>query len=172
MLKLLGALLVIFPCGLIGLVLGRNLARRADELRQLQFALQSLETEIAFAATPLPDAMKSVAGQISGQVSEVFKQTATELVNGQGQTAAEAWCKSLKQKENSLVLNKSDMDILEQFGLGLGISDREDQKKRLTMIRTQLAGREKQAETERQQFQKLWQSLGWMIGFLITLLFI
>ncbi|MDD2496663.1 MAG: stage III sporulation protein SpoIIIAB [Desulfitobacteriaceae bacterium] len=172
MLKLLGAFLIIIPCGLIGLRLGRNLSRRAEELRQLQFALQSLETEIVFAATPLPDAMKSVAGQINGEISEVFNQTATELVNGQGQTAAEAWHNSLKEKESSLVLNKSDMAILEQFGQGLGISDREDQKKRLTMARMQLVGREKQAESERRQFQKLWQSLGWMMGFLITLLLI
>lgn len=171
MLKLIGSILVVISCGILGMELGKNFARRTEELRQMQYAFQALETEIAYGATPLPQAMQMVAGQTNGPVSEVFLSTVAELAKGEGQTAGEAWEGALKLKEEKMLLNHSDLAILRQFGQGLGASDREDQMKRLKMLRMQLEGREQLAETDRQKFQKVWQSLGWSVGLVITMLF-
>jgi len=172
MLKFLGAVLVIISFGVIGTVLGRNLTKHTEELRQFQFALSALETEIVYALTPLPQAFKIVAKQTKGVVAKFFTTVSQELNNGQGQTAGEAWSKTLAKIAPYLMLNEGDLSVLAQFGQGLGSSDREDQLKRLTGIKMQLAAREKAAELERGQFQKIWQTLGWACGLAVTLLFI
>ncbi|ATW24024.1 stage III sporulation protein SpoIIIAB [Candidatus Formimonas warabiya] len=172
MLKLVGAGLVVASFGVMGTMLGKNVAKRPDELRQLQFGLQALETEIMYSATPLPQALSMVAKQTRGMIAEVFAQTGKELAQGQGQTAGEAWSKALKEIQPNLLLADGEISILEQFGQGLGTSDREDQMKRLTSIRIQLAAKEQLAETERRQYQKVWQTLGWAVGLVLTLLFL
>lgn len=170
MLKILGAFLVTGSCGMIGMELAKNMAKRPDELRQLQYGLQALETEIIYGATPLPQALTLVGRQTSGQVAEVFSATGRQLADGQGQTAAEAWSKVLNDTEQNLLLNSSDLNILHQFGQGLGLSDRQDQVKRLTAFRQQLSFRQKEAEAEMDRYQKVWRSLGWAVGLAITLL--
>ncbi|MGI6685061.1 MAG: stage III sporulation protein AB [Bacillota bacterium] len=172
MLKFIGALLVIISFGMIGTVLGRNMTKHADELRQLQFGLSALETEIMYALTPLPQALMIVSKQTRGVVGRFFAEVSYELNNRQGQTAGEAWSKALEKISPYLMLTEGELCSLEQFGQGLGSSDREDQLKRLTSIKMQLAAREKTVETEKGQFQKIWQTLGWASGLVVTLLFI
>lgn len=172
MIKLVGACLVIFSFGVLGTILGKNMMKHREELQQLQFGLQTLETEIMYAATPLPQALKIAAKQTKGAVGEIFDAVAKELNNGQGQTAGEAWSKALEKMRPYLMLTEGELSFLDQFGQGLGSSDREDQLKRLTSIKMQLAAQEKTAERERSQFQKVWQTLGWACGFVITLFFI
>ncbi len=154
-LKLIGACFVIISFGMIGTLIGKNMAKRPEELRQIQFGLQALETEIMYSATPLPQALKIVAKQTRGAVARVFDTAASELASGEGQTAGEAWTKALKKTRSYLLLTDRELMILEQFGQGLGLSDREDQSKRLTSAKLQLAAREKEAEIERNQYQKL-----------------
>lgn len=170
-LKFLGAVLVLVSSGLLGMELAKNLTRRSEELRQLQFGLQVLETEIIYGSTPLPAALKIVAAQTKGHVAEVFAGTARILADGTGTSAGEAWRATLEQKEGHLLLKGSDLLFLHQFGQGLGESDRDDQKKRLTMVKSQLKNQEEQSERERFQFQKVWQSLGWAVGMIIILFF-
>lgn len=172
MIKFLGAFLVIFSFGAIGIILGKNMTKHGEELRQMQFGLQVLETEIMYAQTPLPQALKIVAKQTQGVMAKFFDTVSRELNNGQGQTAGEAWSQTLEKMQPYLTLTTGDINFLDQFGQGLGSSDREDQLKRLTGVRIQLAAREKDAEIERSRYQKVWQTLGWACGLVVTLLFI
>ena len=134
--------------------------------------MAALETEIIYALTPLPQALKTVARQTKGPISKFFAEVSQELNEGQGQTGGEAWSKALERVAPYLLLTEGEMSCLEQFGQGLGSSDREDQLKRLTSIKMQLATREKEAETTKNQFQKIWQTLGWACGLVLTLMFI
>lgn len=172
MLKLFGAMLVIIPFGFIGLSLGKNLTKHVQELRQFQLGLTVLETEIMYAQTPLPQALVVVAKQSQGVVSRFFTLVSEGLNKRQGQTAGEVWSRVLIDLTPYFMLNPEELNLLGQFGQGLGSSDREDQLKRLTSIKTQLAFREKTAEAARKEFQKIWQTLGWACGLMITLLFI
>jgi len=170
--KFFGAIMVIISFGIIGIMLGKNMTKHGEELRQMQFGLQVLETEIMYSQTPLPQALKIVANQTQGVVAKFFDTVSKELNNGLGQTAGEAWSKALEKIQPYSTLTSGDINFLDQFGQGLGSSDREDQLKRLTGVKIQLAAREKDAEAERSRFQKVWQTLGWACGLIVTLLFI
>jgi len=171
MLRLMGAFLVIVPLGVMGMAIGRNFGKRPDQIRQLQFGLQALETEIIYSATPLPQALNKVGSQLTGPVGNLFTGSGSQLLKGEGNTAGEIWTASLKDLKGYLMLDETDLLIMEQFGQGLGMSDRQDQLKRLKMARSHLEAREKEAEKERLNFQKVWQVLGWALGIVITLLF-
>lgn len=58
--KALGACLVIGSMGLAGIKVASLYSQRSKELRLLQDALQMLDTEILYAATPLPVALKKI----------------------------------------------------------------------------------------------------------------
>ncbi|MCR6545964.1 hypothetical protein NVS47_10640 [Dehalobacterium formicoaceticum] len=172
MIKLIGAGMVIITCGLIGTLLGKNITKHVEEIRQFQFGLQTLETEIMYTLTPLPQALKAAESQTKGTPAKFFQEVGQRLKDGQGQTVGEIWSESLKKLTPYSLLTTEELSYLEQFGQGLGSSDREDQLKRLTRIKNYLLHREKEVETERSQFQKVWQTLGWSCGLVITLIFI
>ncbi len=61
MLKLIASLLIICSAGLAGMRAASAYSLRTRQLRTLQEALQLLDTEIMYGATPLPAALSKVA---------------------------------------------------------------------------------------------------------------
>ncbi|MDH7576213.1 MAG: stage III sporulation protein AB [Bacillota bacterium] len=124
--KLIGAFLVISTAGLAGLQIASYYSLRPRQLRALQAALQMLDTEIMYGATPLPAALKKIGQAAEPPVSAIFLTAGELLGTPAGYTAAEVWSKSLLQEREKTVLSKEDLAILHAFGEGLGISDRQE----------------------------------------------
>ncbi|MCL6636170.1 MAG: stage III sporulation protein AB [Peptococcaceae bacterium] len=169
MLKLVGAAMVVAASGLSGLAVAANYSRRPRELRSLRTALQMLETEIAYGATRLAEAMDRVADRCSGAVTPLFRQTAEELSAMSGITAAEAWWKSLDSYYPGSALKPQDLAILRSLGSSLGISDRADQAKHLRLAMEQIENEAAAAEEEAARNVKLWSYLGFLGGLMVVL---
>lgn len=131
--KALGACLVIGSMGLAGIKVASLYSQRSKELRLLQDALQMLDTEILYAATPLPVALKKIGQARANSVNKIFSQAGELIGKGQGCTVAEAWEKALQDNWNSSALIKDDYVILCAFGKLLGVSDREEQHKNIAL---------------------------------------
>ncbi|MBM7855480.1 stage III sporulation protein AB [Desulfohalotomaculum tongense] len=172
MLKLFGAVMVLCACGYAGFSMARNYQQRPKELRCLQSALQMLETEISYGATPLPDALEQVARRSESSVAGLFALTREQLLNGEGITAREAWDEALKQFYRSSAIKAGDAAVLKALGAGLGISDREDQVKHLRLAREQLKIETAKAEEEAVRNVKLYNYLGFLGGLTIVLILI
>lgn len=170
MLKLMGSLLVLLAGGLAGVTVARNYSRRPQELRSLQSALQMLETEITYTATPLPEALGHVAARAGESVAPLFTRTREELLSMSGCTAREAWEAALKEFYPATALTPADLAILRQLGNALGISDRQDQSKHLRLAMEQMRVEIVRAEEESQRYVKLWNYLGLLAGLAIVLM--
>lgn len=170
MFKLAGALVIILSCGLTGMLIARTYSLRPAELRSLQTALQMLETEISYAATPLAEALHSLAARSDRLVAPLFGYVLTELRTTPGCTAHEAWEKALKRFYPQTSLRKSDLVILSNLGKALGISDRQDQARHLRLAREQIGAELSQAQNEALKHVKLWNYLGFLGGLVIVLL--
>lgn len=170
MLKLAGAVIVIVASGLSGLVVAGNYSRRPRELRALRSALQMLETEVAYSATYLPEALKQVAGRCDQSSALLFSGAADELSSMSGATAAEAWEKALNNYYPGTALKAGDLSVLRHLGGTLGISDKEDQIKHLRLAMEQLSAATAAAEDEAARNVKLWSYLGFLGGLLVVLL--
>lgn len=170
MLKLVGAVMVIAASGLSGLVVAGNYSRRPRDLRSLRAALQMLETEVAYSATYLPEALRQVAGRCDQATAPLFLRAADELSSMSGVTAAEAWEKALDHYCPGTALKSGDLSILRNLGGSLGISDKEDQIKHLRLAMEQLSAESAAAEEDASRNVKLWSYLGFLGGLLAVLL--
>ena len=169
MLKLVGAALVVAASGLSGMAVAGNYSRRPRELRSLRTALQMLETEIAYGATQLPEAMVQVANRCDDAVGPLFTLAASELSARSGVTAAEAWERALGAFYPGTALLPKDLQILRNLGSSLGISDREDQIKHLRLAMEQVGSENLAAEEEAARNVKLWSYLGFLGGLTLVL---
>ncbi|MDO7788625.1 stage III sporulation protein SpoIIIAB [Desulforamulus aquiferis] len=172
MLKLLGAIIVVFSCTLIGLTVASAYSRRPGEIRALQNALQLLETEISYGATPLPDALASVSERCDTRVALLFNRAAQELMTMRGITAREAWEIALSEYYPKSALSRIDRSILLELGNSLGVSDREDQVKHLMLAKEQLKLEQTKAEDASIKNTKVYNYLGFLGGLTLVLILI
>lgn len=129
-----------------------------------------LETEIAYGATPLPEALSRLGDRMEEPVGRFLASVAALLADGQGRTAGEAWQAGLETLRDGSALVEADLDILTQFGFGLGVSDSSDQVRNLRLAQEQLRAEERRAEEDRTRNEKLWRTLGFLSGIVVVLI--
>ncbi|MDT3698179.1 MAG: stage III sporulation protein SpoIIIAB [Thermincola sp.] len=169
MLKLIGACLTLAACASFGFTWAGLYEKRPRQIKGLEGALQLLETEIIYGATPLPEAMEEVALRCDSEIAVLFRRTAGELRKMEGLTGGEAWQKAINDFFPGTALNKQDILILQRLGSSLGISDREDQAKHLTLTKSQLAAAAVQAEMTAKKSATVYRYLGVLGGLLLVL---
>ena len=155
--KLAGAFLVIGSTGMAGIKVASLYMQRSAELRSLQDALQMLDTEILYAAIPLPQALKKI-GRSGGDITaRIFDEAGELIAAGQGCTVAEAWGRALQKNWGSTALKREDYAILYSFGELLGVSDRQEQHKNIALTSLHLRKEEEKARREQEKNTRLWQ---------------
>lgn len=169
-LKLVGASLVLVSSSMTGNLIAKNFLERPKQLRQLRHGLQILETEISYAASFLPEALKRIAKASEPPVGSLFDKTSQLLLNQEGYTATEAWQQAIEENLSALVIKDSDKEILLQLGASLGCSDREDQVKHLRLAQEYLQKEEEKAEKEGEKNAPLWRYFGLVFGAAIIIL--
>lgn len=170
MLKLIGAVIVMFAATMIGFAQAAQYARRPRQIRQLIHALQRLETEMAYGFTPLPEALLRIAGQLEPQLAAMFRTAAEPLLTATGKTAGESWREAVHTCGKQTALSGNEREILSQLSYTLGVSDRDDQAKHLRLAVSLLQVEEQSAWDDQRRYEKMWRSLGVLAGAFIVIL--
>ena len=79
MMKLLGALLIIFGCGGIGFMLVASYRHQEQTLLQLLHAVEYMFCDLQYRLTPLPELCENAAGTCTGCIRKLLHQLRTEL---------------------------------------------------------------------------------------------
>jgi stage III sporulation protein AB len=169
--KLIGAILIITATTWTGFEASRHLSERPKQLRLLRSALQSLEAEIMYGHTPLHEAARRLAEQLSKPLSSFFAEFSTKLTETET-TAREAWEASLKEIWKQTALKQREFEIMKQFGETLGRHDRMSQQKQIMLTLTHLESEEADARDKQMKYEKMVKSLGFLAGLLLTILFL
>lgn len=172
MYKAVGALFVIGAAGFLGLSVAQAYRNRPRELREMQTALHLLQTEIAYGATPLAEALESIGPRVASPVGPLMTETARELAAGYGSTLKEAWEFALSGYRTESFLGEEDLAVVRGLGDVLGASDRDDQVKHLGLAIERLKAQAAKAENEAHINVRLWQCLGFAGGMALTLVLI
>lgn len=172
MLKLFGAVLILFAGTAIGFVQAGSYINRSKQLRMLIYALQRLETEINYGQTPLPAALQKSSEGISQPINRIFTDAALMLEEPRELSMQEAWQQAIDRVWGSTALKEREKDVLLRMGTVLGMSDAEDQQKHLQLAQLQLKGEEEQAIQEQQRYANMWRSLGTLGAILIVILMV
>ncbi|NPV52541.1 MAG: stage III sporulation protein AB [Firmicutes bacterium] len=168
--KLLGVALVVLASWLTGNAIASNLQRRVQELRSLRRCFALLETEIAYTATPLPEAFLRIARGAPPQIGAIFAGVRELLVSSQGYTAGEAWEATLNRAYDFTALDREDREVLESLGRFLGASGRDDQVRHIRLVCEQLRDREARAVEEAEKGARMWRFLALGSGLIVVLL--
>lgn len=171
MLKLIGAAVILFSSSMVGWQLGRHFAARPLDIRTLITCLQMLETEIVYAATPLHRALAKIGERMRAGIGQIFLSAAELLVKeDEPQSTNESWRQAIEQNWSQTALRKTEKDILLTLGMVLGNSDRDDQQKHLRLAITHLQGLEEEARSDKERYEKMYKSLGFLGGLLVVIL--
>ncbi|AEI41225.1 stage III sporulation protein SpoIIIAB [Paenibacillus mucilaginosus] len=170
MLKLLGAALVLLAGTLMGFHQAAQLARRPKQIADLIRLLQRLETEIVYGFTPLPEALRRTGGTCAAPVGTLFLETSRELERAEGEQAAGVWERTITRGWRATAMKPQEREVLLQLGTTLGLTDREDQVKHLRLAVSQLQAESETARDEQQRYERMWKSLGVLLGALVVIL--
>ncbi|GIN60578.1 stage III sporulation protein SpoAB [Robertmurraya siralis] len=169
MMKMIGAIVIILATTWTGFEASRHLNERPRQLRLLKSALQSLEAEIMYGHTPLHEASRRIAAQMSKPLSWFFDAFAKKLTNTET-TVREAWEESLKEVWKLTALKQGEFEIMKQFGETLGRHDRVSQQKQIQLTLTHLEREEQDAYDRQAKYEKMVKSLGFLSGLLLVIL--
>lgn len=170
MIKLIGCLVILISSSGVGYIAGSRFGMRVKELRLLKISLQMLETEIAYANTPLPQALEAVYLKSSYPVNQIFKNACELLKKRMYSTVGEAFEKAIGMCSDILSLTAEDIGILKSFGYTLGTSDIDGQLKSFKMVMKQLESQEVKAEADMGRNEKMYKNLGVLAGLAVSVL--
>jgi stage III sporulation protein AB len=171
MVKLLGAIFIIVATTWTGFEAAKHLSERPRQLRQLKSALQSLEAEIMYGHTPLHEAARRLAAQLSKPLSFFFESFAKKLTDTET-TVKDAWESSLNEVWKLTALKQGEFEIMKQFGETLGRHDRFSQQKHIMLTLSHLEREEADAIDKQARYEKMAKSLGFFSGLLLIILLI
>lgn len=168
--KWIGVLLLISMSTVLGWEWGRALKQRPKHIQLLLQSLQILEAEMVYSQVPLQEAFQLISKKLQGPTALFYRELAEELENKE-KDFDEIWEECAQRLIGQSALQKSELEILLQFGRTLGQHDIEQQKKHIKLTNLYLEEQWKNATERFQTYGKLSNVLGLLCGIFLALLF-
>ena len=111
MVKLIGAVLILFSASMVGWQIGRYYASRPVQLRALLVGLQMLETEIVYGLTPLQRALHKVGNRLPEEIGRMFKTASDSLRDERAPSVEEALRLAIETHWSQTALRKQERDV-------------------------------------------------------------
>lgn len=151
----------------MGKIIAKKYSNRVEELRNMKNALNMFLTKIKFTYEAVPVSFSEISANVSGNVGKIFK-TASE--NMQEKSAGEAWEEAIEQTDTSFT--KEDKDIIKSLGKLLGKTDIDGQISEIKLVQNFLNTQIDLAEKEKQKNEKLYKTLGGVVGLAIVIILV
>ena len=151
----------------IGKLIAGKYINRVKELKEMKSALNIFETKIKFTYESVPEIFEQIGNQMEGNIGSVFKESSKKMKDV---SAGEAWIQSIEKTESNL--NKEDKEILKKLGKLLGRIDADGQISEIELVSNFLDTQIDIAENERNKNEKMYKTLGGIIGLTLVIIFI
>lgn len=169
-LKIISNIVIIICCTLLGIHMSHRYTRRIYNIRILQSILAHLETEIIHYSTFLSQAIRNSVKSLGGEWRLFFIEIARVLEEKNESSLADAWQESIKPLQNNAYIGKAEYEIMYRFGMQLGSSDKKSQEKYFQLAQEQLKIEEKNAQQLRLKYDRMYRSLGILLGLGIAII--
>jgi len=151
----------------IGILISKKYVNRVKELKEMKNALNMFETKIKFTYESIPEIFKDISDKTENNIKNIFK-TSSEKMNIM--SAGEAWSNSID--EINCNLTQEDKSILKDLGKMLGKTDVEGQVSEIQLVSRFLDTQIEIAENEKQKNEKMYKTLGGVIGLALAIVLI
>lgn len=165
--KLIILLSVFVSCLLIGILMAKKYSNRLQELREMKNALNMFETKIKFTYESLPEIFKEISRQSNKNIGDIFKKACEDMKD---KSAGEAWNESIDTVNSNM--NIEDKTILKSLGKLLGKTDIEGQISEIKLVSSFLDTQIELAEKEKEKNEKMYKTLGGIVGLTLVIIFI
>lgn len=161
-------LVMVFGASLsIGMLIAKKYANRVRELKEMRNALNMFETKIKFTYESVPEIFNEISKQIEGEVGKIFGLASKKM---QDISAGEAWNQSIETINTSF--DMEDKTILKSLGKMLGKTDANGQISEIRLVSEFLDTQIEVAEVQRNKNEKMYKTLGGVIGLTLVIIFI
>lgn len=158
---------IFLSCSLIGILISRKYINRVNELKEFKNALNIFKTKIRYTYEPIPEIFAEISENVNSNISSVFKQASSKM---DVLAAGEAW--NLALKMDDLNINEEDRNALKNLSKLLGKTDLQGQLNQIEMTSDFLDKQIRKAEKEKDRNEKLYRTLGMILGLTIVIILI
>ena len=158
---------IFLSCSLIGILISKKYSNRVNELNDFKNALNMFKTKIRYTYAPLPEIFEEISQNLDSNISRVFKKASEKMAIC---PAGEAWNLALKIED--LNIDDEDKNVLKNLSKLLGKTDLEGQLNQIEMTSDFLDRQIRQAERDRDKSEKMYRTLGVIIGMAIVIMLI
>ena len=158
---------IFMGCFMTGIIIGKKYSCRVVELKEMKNALNIFLTKIRFTYESIPECFKEIGYKMDGNIGEIFKNASNgmkELPSG------DAWENAIDKIETSFT--KEDKSIIKNLGRMLGKTDLEGQVSEIKLVQNFLNTQIELAEKEKDKNEKMYKTLGGVVGLAIGIIFI
>lgn len=162
----------------VGLILGAALwfgayfaaqeKYRLQELETLRRCIHLLQSQIAYLAAPLPEALESVGQKTDGTIALIFSEAAARMAARTGETAEELWAAVWQAHLAQTYLTAADHNAVLQFGKTLGYLDRAQQEGSIRLFAAYLTEEWTQGKKRLEKNGRLYYGVSGLCGLLLV----
>lgn len=149
----------------IGLIISKIYENRVNELKEFKNVLNIMKTKIKFTYEPLEEIFKQISKDNSTPIEKIFEKMSNQISFKQ---ANEVWTNCIQEADISI--NQEDKDILKKLGKLLGQTDVEGQVSEIEITQSFLDMQIEKAEEEKRKNQKMYKTLGIVIGLVFVII--
>lgn len=150
-----------------GKIIAKKYLNRVNELKDMKNALNMFMTKIKFTYESVPESFREIGNNINGNIGKIFR-IASE--NMKEKSAGEAWEEVVEKIETSL--KDEDKNIIKGLGRMLGKTDLDGQISEIKLVQNFLNTQIEIAERERQKNEKLYKTLGGVVGLAVVIILV
>lgn len=166
-LKIVDLFLIVLISTYIGIYKSKVFKKRVFELRQIKNSLEIFKSKIEFTYEPIKDIFLDISKIVYERKENIFENFC-KLVDYKDVYIA--WNESVEKTFSHL--EKEDKDIVLMLGKLLGKTDKTGQINEINMVSNFLDEQILKSEENRKKNEKLYKTLGGVIGLTIAIIFI
>lgn len=158
---------IFLSSSLIGILISKKYSNRVNELKEFKNALNIFKTKIRYTYEPIPEIFSEISKNVSSNIGNVFKN-ATEKMDICA--AGEAW--DLALRLNDLNIDEEDKTVLRNLSKLLGKTDLEGQLNQIEITLDFLDKQIRKAEIQKDKNERMYRTLGMIMGMVIVIILI
>ncbi|HLR20446.1 MAG TPA: stage III sporulation protein AB [Tissierellaceae bacterium] len=164
--------IILLSSSVIGFLYANTFSKRAKNIMDLEYCIRILETEILAGNTPLPEALNNVYSKGKGDIAQIFYDINQDLLNEKRGDIYDSFLSLEIQLKNNYSFEQEDIETILFLGKILGKTNRLDQEKNFNFIKEQINELAVQANLEKEKNEKLYRSLGVVMGVGIIIILV
>lgn len=170
--KIIVSFTIFLSSSVLGILYGNVFNKRERSLRDLEYNIRLLQSEIVAGNSPLPFALENTYKKGKGDIKLLFLNIQMDLRDKGFEDVYKSFLSQEELLQKKYMLKKEDISIFLFLGKILGKTNVEDQDKNLSFIITQIEKIKDEASIEKNNNVKLYRTLGVLMGLGIIIIMI